>query len=249
MEGLESLQSLEKLELYDNVIEKFDQLEYLPQLLVLDISFNSIKDMSPVRVCRHLKELYIAQNKLKEIQGLEDMKSLRILDLGANRIRSMDGIQGLVSLESLWLGKNKIEEIAHVGGLPILRQLDVQSNRLRSLGDDLGRSQSLQELYLAHNAITSTIGLPLRAPLTTIDLSYNKTKEIDSLASSVSLEELWMSGSMVEMLEELLVLKSLSKLTCLYLEHSPVAKIADYRNQIKSMFPNLQQLDADLFAV
>jgi len=238
---------LQKLELYDNVIEKFEQLEYLLQLLILDISFNSIKDMAPVRVCRNLKELYIAQNKLKEIQGLEDMKQLKILDLGANRIRSMDGIQGLTALESLWLGKNKIEEIAHVGGLPMLRQLDVQSNRLRSFGEDIGRCQRLQELYLAHNAIESTVGLPVHSPLSTIDLSCNKTKDIDTLAACVTLEEIWMTDCMVATLDELTVLKALPKLTCLYLEHSPIAKIADYRHQIKAMFPDLLQLDADLY--
>jgi len=87
MEGIETLDTLTKLELYDNQIERISCIERLQSLVVLDISFNSIRDMSPVAVLPLLEELYIAQNKLRKISGLEGMQHLRILDLGANRIR------------------------------------------------------------------------------------------------------------------------------------------------------------------
>ena len=51
------------------------------------MSFNSVRDMSPVSCCVELRELYLAQNKLRKIQGIRHMKHLKILDLGANRIR------------------------------------------------------------------------------------------------------------------------------------------------------------------
>lgn len=90
MEGIETLDTLTKLELYDNQIERISCIERLQSLVILDISFNSIRDMSPVAVLPLLEELYIAQNKLRRISGLENMKHLRILDLGANRIRVRD---------------------------------------------------------------------------------------------------------------------------------------------------------------
>jgi hypothetical protein len=44
IDGLAYLKGLEKLELYDNVIEQFDQLELVADsLLVLDVSFNAIR--------------------------------------------------------------------------------------------------------------------------------------------------------------------------------------------------------------
>jgi Leucine-rich repeat (LRR) protein len=87
MDGVESLEKLEKLELYDNCIEEISHLDRLGNLLILDISFNAIREMAPVALCPQLRELYIAQNKLRKIEGLEGLSDLRILDLGANRIR------------------------------------------------------------------------------------------------------------------------------------------------------------------
>ena len=87
MQGVETLTTLTKLELYDNQLERISHLENLQMLTILDISFNSIRDMSPVAELPLLEELYIAQNKLRKISGLDNLHHLRILDLGANRIR------------------------------------------------------------------------------------------------------------------------------------------------------------------
>jgi Leucine-rich repeat (LRR) protein len=88
MEGAEAAPRLQKLELYDNQVEAISpRLGALQFLTVLDLSYNNIRDMGPVRACRGLQKLYVAQNKLREISGLEDMRDLRLLDLGANRIR------------------------------------------------------------------------------------------------------------------------------------------------------------------
>lgn len=87
MEGVGNLVGLQKLEIYDNQLESVSCLERLNNLLVLDISYNGIRDMSPVRHCTKLQKLYVAQNKLRTISGLEEMTDLTLLDLGANRIR------------------------------------------------------------------------------------------------------------------------------------------------------------------
>lgn len=88
IEGLEEHHDLQKLELYDNCIEEIQNISHLRNLKVLDLSFNSIREMVPLgQCCPLIEELYIAQNKLRTIQGLEGLVHLRILDLGANRIR------------------------------------------------------------------------------------------------------------------------------------------------------------------
>ena len=87
IDGALPLVNLTKLELYDNQVEDIEGIGVLKQLTVLDISFNVIRTMSPVRDCPLLEELYIAQNKLRKIEGLETLTQLKVLDLGANRIR------------------------------------------------------------------------------------------------------------------------------------------------------------------
>ena len=60
MQGLEQFTKLQVLELYDNQVQSFGpSLEgpFAAQLLVLDMSYNSIRDMAPVSHCTNLKEL------------------------------------------------------------------------------------------------------------------------------------------------------------------------------------------------
>ncbi len=117
MDNLGDLTQLQLLELYDNMVQTLDEDSLRgcgPSLRTLDMSFNAIRDMEPVRLCTgNLTELYLANNKLRTIAGLKDLVHLKKVDLGANRIRVIDGEQlgGLVNLEELWIGKNKIEEI------------------------------------------------------------------------------------------------------------------------------------------
>ena len=47
MEGIENLTTLRKVELYDNQIEQINGLESLSNLLILDLSFNAIRNMVP----------------------------------------------------------------------------------------------------------------------------------------------------------------------------------------------------------
>lgn len=148
------------------------------------------------------------------------------------------------ALKSLWLGKNKIEKIAGLESLAQLRQLDIQHNRLTSLGDGLLHLANLEELYLAWNAIDSLQGLPVPSSLNTVDLSKNNIVSLEGVEHQPTLEELWLSYSQVTTFESLAPLQRLSQLSCLYLEHSPLAKDYEYRKVVTRMLPSLQQLDA-----
>ena len=255
MDGVENLKLLKRLELYDNQVETITHLDKLAHLTILDLSFNAIREMGAVSACPLLEELYVAQNKLRKIEGIEGMRSLKILDLGANRIRSMrdTGLSSLVNLESLWLGKNKIEKIEGIGSLSKLRKLDVQHNRLTCIsdesedsGEDIGITAltALEELYLAFNAIENVKGLPKASPLNTVDLSTNQISNLEGIEVHKGLQELWMTASKLATMDQLKPLKELPEISCLYLEHSPIAKDFEYRKAITAMLPSLEQLDA-----
>jgi Leucine-rich repeat (LRR) protein len=58
MEGLEGFTSLELLELYDNQVQELACLEAPGvTLITLDMSYNVIRDMTPVSLCPNLQEL------------------------------------------------------------------------------------------------------------------------------------------------------------------------------------------------
>eukprot|EP00518_Triparma_eleuthera_P022598 CAMPEP_0197565836 /NCGR_PEP_ID=MMETSP1320-20131121/32842_1 /TAXON_ID=91990 /ORGANISM="Bolidomonas sp., Strain RCC2347" /LENGTH=428 /DNA_ID=CAMNT_0043127857 /DNA_START=74 /DNA_END=1356 /DNA_ORIENTATION=+ len=251
MEGLGCFsETLEQLELYDNQISALEQLDKMPKLTSLDMSFNVIRSMAPVAHCVHLTELYIANNKLTKIEGLEGLVKLKTLDVGANRLRSMEGVGSLVSLEHLWMGKNKITEICDLDNLKKLRRLDIQSNRLTRVENLAGLVDCLEELYLASNGIDDA-GLALDTglqlffeQLNVLDLSKNKIKELGHFSHLTGLDELWISENLVSEFDTVKTLAPVG-LECLYLEHNPVSSDFEYRKKLKEMLPSLKQIDAN----
>jgi len=280
MEGISKFRELELLELYDNQIEALSELDGKTDesgreeeaesggsgdgpgktLTTLDMSYNVIRDMKPVSFCPNLKELYLANNKIKTMAGLGGLTQLRKIDLGANRIRIMDSgeLSGLQNLEELWIGKNKIECIQGLENLTKLRRLDVQSNRLTTIDNLQSQVETLEELYLAHNAITnegasqSPTGLALQfTQLSTLDLSRNRITNTKPFAHLEALEELWLSGNKVTTFEDIEPLHKLGTadnacLDGIYLEYNPVADDFEYRKKLIEIIPCLKQIDATM---
>mmetsp|Transcript_23411 Transcript_23411/g.57578 ORF Transcript_23411/g.57578 Transcript_23411/m.57578 type:complete len:424 (+) Transcript_23411:251-1522(+) len=260
MKGLEGFKKLDLLELYDNQLQDLSGLEVPgPNLRVLDMSYNAIRDMSPVAICVNLKELYLANNKLKEIKGLKNLKQLKKLDLGANRIRVMaeEELSGLENLEELWIGKNKIEKIEGLEKLTKLRRLDVQSNRLTQVEGLTAQKDTLEELYLAHNGIDDEgaslpTGLGLGfTQLNVVDVGRNRLTSTAPFAHLESIEEIWLSGNNISTWEAIEPFKKSceegkQKMDTLYLEYNPIASEFEYRKRLAEWIPSLNQIDATL---
>jgi protein phosphatase 1 regulatory subunit 7 len=197
--------------------------------------------------------LDLANNKLRDISGLKGLSQLKKIDLGANRIRVMDAeeLSGLVNLEELWLGKNKIEMIQGLEKLTKLRRLDVQSNRLTTVENLQSQLETLEELYLSHNAITTegaSIATGLAQAFTNLsvlDLSRNRLATCQPFAHLQSLEELWLSGNKIASFD---VVKPLAELPLetIYLEYNPLQEDPLYRKKLAETIPSLKQIDANM---
>lgn len=79
--------SLQDLDLYDNLISHIRGLDHLVHLTSLDLSFNKIKHIKNLAHLKELKDLYFVQNRIQKIENLEALNQLRNLELAANRIR------------------------------------------------------------------------------------------------------------------------------------------------------------------
>ena len=181
------------------------------------------------------------------------MKLLRKIDLGANRIRVLDEeeMSGLENLEELWLGKNKIEHISGISKLTKLRKLDLQSNRLTRIENLHGQIDTLEELYLSHNAIDvlgasceTGLALPF-TQLGTIDMTRNRLTDTSPFAHLTSLTDLWISGNDIKSFDDIEPLRGLTELDSLYMEMNPVDKDFEYRMKLAKMIPSLTQIDAN----
>jgi protein phosphatase 1 regulatory subunit 7 len=138
-----------------------------------------------------------------------------------------------------------------------LRRLDVQSNRLTQVENLGAQLETLEELYLAHNAINDEgaslpTGLALKfTNLNVIDMSRNRLTSTAPFAHLEAVEELWLSGNEIANLDGVEPLKEAAaagkqSLETLYLEYNPVASEFEYRKRLAEWMPSLTQIDANL---
>ncbi|CAL1527043.1 unnamed protein product [Lymnaea stagnalis] len=155
-----------KTEVFDlshNKLQNMSSLPYLPELRVLDLSNNWIRQLDNHWLFEHVSKLRIlslADNALTVLQhgtfsGLSD---LRELDMSRNIIKRLElhSFSGLTNLEVLRLDRNQLYQVKREWFLPLtsLQSLYMSNNFVSTLDKDmfdkLGR---LQQLDLSLNAL------------------------------------------------------------------------------------------------
>ncbi|XP_028751525.1 protein phosphatase 1 regulatory inhibitor subunit PPP1R7 homolog [Neltuma alba] len=239
---------LEELVLRDNQLKKIPDASIFEKLLVFDVSFNEITSLTGLcRVTNILKELYVSKNEVMKMEEIDHFLELQILELGSNKLRVMENLQNLTSLQELWLGRNRIKAV-NLCGLTCIKKISLQSNRLTSM-TGFESCVALEELYLSHNGISKMEGLSSLVNLRVLDISSNKLTSVDDVQNLTQLEDLWLNDNQIESLEGIAeaVAGSREKLTTVYLENNPCAKSPEYLGVLRQTFPNIQQIDSNVF--
>lgn len=246
-------ETLEELDLYDNLISHIKGLEALKNLTSLDLSFNKIKHIKSVKHLHKLTHLFFVQNRISKIENLEGLENLTMIELGANRIREIENLEPLKQLQELWLGKNKITEIKNLSPLTNLRLLDIKSNRLTSISG-LENLTNLEELYVSHNGITEITpsALANNTKLRVLDISSNQISHLENIGHLKGLEELWASSNKLADFREVeRELADKENLETVYFEMNPLQLTgpAVYRNKVRLALPQVKQIDASKCAL
>jgi len=160
-------------------LKSLDGIEQFKNLQVLDLSYNSIGDISlkeylkPLKNLKKLKQLYLGNNYIYNVNGLGYLSNLKLLDLKNNNISNLDGLYDLKNLEELNLDNNKIRTLQNLSKLENLKKLTVRNNLLKELYissknkklniinvndnhiNDINIFTSLKQLSVHNNNITS----------------------------------------------------------------------------------------------
>ncbi|KAF9764840.1 Protein phosphatase 1 regulatory subunit 7 [Nosema granulosis] len=139
--------NLQYLDLSDNRIRKMESFENLPNLRILDMSYNLFENISlpPLK----LKELYLICNDIYKIESL-DLGDLEKLDLAVNNIEIIENLESCRGLKELYLGSNNIKEMGDLSFLTNLSILDLQNNKLEEIDCSL-LPKSLTTLLVSDN--------------------------------------------------------------------------------------------------
>ncbi|CAD5193712.1 unnamed protein product [Musa acuminata subsp. malaccensis] len=177
--------SLEYLDLSNNEIID-DVPQYLPNLMYMDLSNNSLSGHLPPRITNimpHLQYLDLSNNSFSSQLPLRISNTMRYLywfDLSMNHLSGSIPLSFCQKrfLQVLRLSKNNLS-----GELPncwknssSLFILDLSNNKFQGrIPDSLSNLQSLQSLHLSNNNLVGQIPLSLKGctNLVTLDLAYN----------------------------------------------------------------------------
>lgn len=123
----------------------------------VNLSNNSIVQITPGSLPRGLHVLELSRNKISVIDGLRELTRLRVVDLSYNKIsRIGHGLSNCSLLKELYLAGNKIGEVEGLHRLLKLTVLDLSFNKItttKALGQLVANYNSLVALSLLGNPI------------------------------------------------------------------------------------------------
>ncbi len=194
----------------------------LPALATLDLSFNSISDISALADLTALATLYLSANSISNISTLAGLTTLTDLSLSDNSISDISTLAGLTKLTTLNLSDNSISNISALAGLTKLTYLNLGGNSISNISALAGLTK-LTELYLSGNSISNISALAGLTKLEYLYLSGNSISNISTLAGLTALTWLDLGGNSIS---DISALAGLTKLTTLYLSNNSISDIS-----------------------
>jgi len=151
------LPNLEVLHLGSNRIKEMSllQLKRFPALKSLFLDGNDITKIDGLDGCSHLRHLVLDRNRIKQIDptSFQGQWRLEELHLDSNRLTYMSNIRPLVNLKRLYLGMNRIQEVEEIVKLrPLTSLLEVSM-----IGNGLARRMLHRPMLIWHVPSVETI--------------------------------------------------------------------------------------------
>ncbi len=136
-------------------ITTLNDLQYMPFLERVVVTYQPDLDISALSRCTGLKELCLVGDELnsRDIAVLGGLTGLEKLNLGWNQIQDISVLSGLTNLKSLGVWGNQVRDLQPVAGLTNLEYLDFSDNDVQDMTPVAGLTQ-LKELWMYYNRIS-----------------------------------------------------------------------------------------------
>ena len=175
------------LDLSDNSISDITALASFPNLTYANLSRNAISSLEPLKELTNLQELYLAENDLTALDALSGFRQLKILDITDNAVTSIEPLAPMRELTELSAGGNALTDASGLAGCISLTRLDLSNNELTNV-DAVKNLTLLTHLNFSHNAVEAVPNLSGLSSLQQFHASYNAG--LDDISSLAGLEML-----------------------------------------------------------
>jgi len=208
---LAHLESLEHLDIRDNMIKDINPLVGLLNLEYLFASENSITDIRPLKNLTNLNELDLSSNQIEDLTPLMNLKKLRVLNLLRNPIADISQLASFVNLRVLSVTPLLPEaktydqylsryhqglDISPLATLTQLQDLTLMGGGIIDI-NPLATFTQLHGLNLRDNLITDISPLADMQDLHNLNLRGNRITDISPLADMQDLHSLNLMGNRI----------------------------------------------------
>ncbi|MBU3976553.1 MAG: leucine-rich repeat domain-containing protein [Actinobacteria bacterium] len=167
------------------LVRYLDGAEYLTGLVHLDVSGNTISDVTPLAGLKWIYGLDLSDNAISDVSPLAASTApIQLLNLGGNQISSISALSGFTGLTTLDVSDNKLASLTGTSGMTQLLTLRASNNELTSLPSLPATFTRLRSIEVADNQLTSLAplaSLPTNK-LKTLDVSGNQISSISTLS-------------------------------------------------------------------
>lgn len=222
-----SLPKLQKLKLSGCGLTTVVGLKSAKGITHLDLSKNTIRDITPLSEMKALQEADLSQNALVDLSALASCSALSVLNVSGNSLTSIAPVTGISGLTKLNADTNSISQLGNIANLTSLSELTLSYNQLSDISS-LSGNASIQVLDISNNMLADISGLSAITGLTHLNFSYNQVAELPQFDKTCALIQI--DGSH-NLLSDLSALSGLSDLNSVYMDYneeiSSITELAD----------------------
>lgn len=219
-----SLPKLERLTLSGCGLTTAAGLENAVSITYLDLSQNTIRDLTPLQNMTGLQELYLQHNAVNDLTVLSGLEALQKLDVSFNLLTTLNPIYNCTTLTYLNAGNNTVTSLAGIDKLTALETLNVSVNSLEDVSP-VAACTSIKELDISENAVTDISAFSALKKLETFDFSRNSVAELPAFDVDCALITIDGSHNQIQSLSQLEGLENLNNV------------FMDYNEELSSIAP------------
>ena len=219
-----SLPNLQNLTLSGCGLSTASGLESATSLVYLDLSQNTIRDLTPIQSITGLQTLIMHHNALNDLAALSNLENLKMLDVGYNLLASITPVFNCASLVNLNAEKNTLTSLAGIEKLSSLQVLNLAGNTLSDLSPVAG-CVNMSDLNVSENFLTDITSLSVLNQLQTLNFSRNSVTQLPEFETTCALITIDGSHNQIASLD---ALKGLENLNNVFM---------DYNEELESIEP------------
>jgi len=179
-----------------NMIRNISKLAKLKCLEVLNLSENSVSDLTAISDITTLRCLSIKGTKVTNISSLSNLTHLEWIDLSSSSIYDINPLEKLTELKDLSLENTKVKDLDAIKNLQLIEKINLSYTEIIDFSK-IKNLINIKNLNLSNSKFSDLKILENLLSIDNLDLSNSDITELTSLSKLSKLKHLNASGTLI----------------------------------------------------